>query len=323
MKKIILSVLVLLVASQGYSQKTIKLAFNHNLGANSFAFNTESVNDVSNKFKVTRLEYYISGISIVHDSGKVTEATDVYALVDPTKISEIDLGKHDVTNIEAINFSIGVDSKVNNEDPTKWPSSHPLAPKSPSMHWGWAAGYRFVAMEGGAGNSLSTVYQIHALGNQNYFPISIPTAGVESNGELVVTLNADYAKALSTLNVSAGIINHGETLEAVTLLRNFQNKVFTSTSGATNTLSTDNKLAENNLWSVFPNPSNGVANINLGSLNTSDMAYTILDNLGRQVIHKQLNGQSNIAIQLPKSGLYFVRVVRGNEIIGTRKLLIE
>lgn len=323
MKKILISILALFVATQGYSQKTIKLAFNHKLGSDNFAFNAESMNDISNKFKVTRLEYYISGISIVHDSGKVTPATDVYALVDPNKVSEIDLGKHNITNIEAINFSIGVDSKVNNEDPTKWPSSHPLAPKSPSMHWGWAAGYRFVAMEGGAGNSLSTVYQIHALGNDNYFPINIPTTGQENSGELVITLNADYAKALSTLKVSAGLINHSETMEAVTLLRNFQNKVFSSMTGATNTLSIANKLTEQSNWSVYPNPSQGPTQIDFGTMNTTNLSYSIIDGLGREVLVNTLDGKAVGTIALTKSGLYFVRIYRRNELIGTRKLIVE
>ena len=77
-----------------------------------------------------------------------TAIPNKWVLVNASEATEVDLGSHDVTNVEAVHFHIGVDSSVNHSDPASYPMGHPLAPVFPSMHWGWAAGYRFVAIEG-------------------------------------------------------------------------------------------------------------------------------------------------------------------------------
>jgi len=54
------------------------------------------------------------------------------------------------------------------------------APKSPPMHWGWAAGYRFRSFEGMTGASMThRMAKIHAsLENRNYNLLKLfPTAG--------------------------------------------------------------------------------------------------------------------------------------------------
>ena len=108
----------------------------------------------------------------MHDTGKISQATGVYILANASQVLEVDLGSFDVTNVEAIKFSVGVNEPENHEDPTKWDSNHPLYPKSPSMHWGWASGYRFVALEGKTGDQLNKTFEIHALGDDNYHKIS-------------------------------------------------------------------------------------------------------------------------------------------------------
>ncbi len=104
-----------------------------------------------------------------------------------------------------LTFSVGVDPGVNNGDPAAWASFHPLAPKSPSMHWGWASGYRFVALKGSQDRNFAQDFQIHALGNKNYFKQSIPTSATDVNGALVVSINADYTKAVSQIGMANGL----------------------------------------------------------------------------------------------------------------------
>ena len=130
MKKITLITALISMVCGLSAQKTVNLKFNHKLGTSAFAFNQKTSNDMSNDLNFNRCEYYISKISIVHDGGKVSDATGVYSLVDPTSTATIDLGMHTITTVESINFSVGVDQPNNNADPTKWASSHPLAPKN-------------------------------------------------------------------------------------------------------------------------------------------------------------------------------------------------
>src|SRR5690606_23624170 len=161
------SLLLLLLAgcTDAFAQTPVELHISHMLGANGLAFGSTAHNDLGNDFNVSRLEYYISKIQIHHDGGMTTDVYDHYILADGGQDVTDDLGSFNITTVESISFHIGVDAPINNADPALQPPGHPLALKTPSMHWGWASGYRFVAMEGKSGSGLSQSYEIHALGN--------------------------------------------------------------------------------------------------------------------------------------------------------------
>ena len=318
MKKITSIIIALLGATGMQAQTNINLKINHLLKDKSFAFNQTAQNDLNNNFNVKRLEYYISGISLIHDGGKVTNAKDVYILVDAGKNELFSLGTMDVTNVEAINFAIGVSPNVNNADPSAWPNGHALAPKSPSMHWGWSAGYRFVALEGKSGKDVNFTFEIHALGNKNYFKQSIPTNATIDNNEMTITLNADYTQSIKGIDVSSGLITHGEDDEAAYSLRNFQMNVFTSLDGKGNTLSVDNFKKPLQL-NVYPNPNSGYFNIDLGHISINNASYEILDITGKLI----QSGNASEQITVNEKGIYFLTVVleSGNRI--SKKICIQ
>lgn len=319
MKKSITLITVLVMALNVSAQTDVKLTINHLLGSTPFAFNSEAENDLGDKVKLQRLEYYISGISITHDGGTVTDASDVYILVKANKIDTIELGNFDITNVESINFSVGVDPGVNNGDPAAWASFHPLAPKSPSMHWGWASGYRFVAIEGKSGTNFAQDFQIHALGNKNYFKQSIPTSATDVNGALVVSINADYTKAVSQIGMANGLIEHSENKEAAECLRNFQTKVFSSLDGTGNTLSARD-INVPNAFGINPVPSKGEVNIVLKDNRFYHGNMIVTDITGRKILNSPV-GTSN-TISIDKKGLYFLTIY-GDGVKSTKKLIIN
>ncbi|MBO6515101.1 MAG: T9SS type A sorting domain-containing protein [Bacteroidia bacterium] len=320
MKHVITLSLALSVALSSIAQKNVKFKIDHKLKDQAFSFNQESINSLGNKFNVKRLEYYISEISLVHDGGKTSDASDVYMLVNAGYETEVDLGQFNITNLEAINFSVGVDPGVNNADPTQWPKSHPLSPKSPSMHWGWASGYRFVAIEGKSGSSLNRVFEIHALGNDNYFDISIPTSGTDDNGDLLVVLNADYANALAKIDLSSGLIVHGEEDQAVTLLRNFQRDVFKSSEGNKNTVGLT-RNPELQVTKLFPNPTSGVFTVSVSNM-SKGISLFITDLTGRAVHLESINLESNTYAVLNK-GVYVVTIRDSEGIFTTTRLVVD
>ena len=319
MKKTITLIVVLLIAINVSAQKDVKLTINHFLGSSPFAFNSEVANDVGDKIKLQRLEYYISGLSITHDGGIVTDISDVYILVKANKTDTIQLGNFNITSVESINFSVGVDPDVNNGDPAKWSSFHALSPKSPSMHWGWASGYRFVALEGKSGSNFAQDFQIHALGNKNYFKQSIPTTASDVNGALVVSLNADYTKAVSQIGMSNGLIEHSEVNEAAICLRNFQTKVFSSLSGEGNTLSTKN-LDISNAFRINPIPSNGEVTIDLKDSRFNNGNMVVTDITGKEIFSSLVNLSSTISIET--AGIYFLTIY-GDGVKSTKKVIIN
>ena len=319
MKKVISLITVLVMALNVSAQTDVKLTINHLLGSSPFAFNTEAENDMGDKVKLQRFEYYISGISITHDGGTVTDASDVYILVKANKTDTIQLGNFNVTNVESINFSVGVDPGVNTADPAQWGALHALAPKSPSMHWGWASGYRFVAMEGKSGSNFAQDFQIHALGNKNYFKQSIPTSATDVNGALVVSLNADYTKAVSQIRMANGLIEHSGDKEAASCLRNFQTKVFSSLSGEGNTLSTKD-IDVPNAFGINPVPSKGEVDIVLQDNRFFHGNMVVTDIAGRNVYSSSVGTSNTISIET--AGIYFLTIY-GDGVKSTKKLIIN
>lgn len=320
MKKLITTTTILLMSVYVFAQKDVNLTINHKLGTKDFAFNAEAQNDLGHKFRLNRLEYYISGISIVHDGGTETKVSDIYILAKANKADTIRLGNLNVTQIESINFSVGVDPGVNNGDPAQWGSFHPLAPKSPSMHWGWASGYRFVALEGKSGNNFAQDFQIHALGNRNYFNQNIPVQGKDVNGALLITLNADYTKAVSGMDMNAGLYEHSERREAATCLRLFRNNVFTNESGEGNTLSVKEVKVEN-AFGAYPNPSSGSFSIQLDDNRFQSAELEIMNLLGEVIKETKLSGNWQ-TVSLNKRGVYFL-TLKKNGLISTEKIIVQ
>lgn len=316
LKLFTLSILLVALGFTVKAQTPVELHITHKLSGNPFAFNMATQNNLGNDFNVTRLEYYISKISITHDGGMVTDVPNHYILADGSQNVTDALGSYNITSVESVSFHIGVDTPINHEDPSLQASGHPLAPKSPSMHWGWQAGYRFVALEGNAGTSLAQVFQIHALGDQNYFKVTVNVAGINQGGKIIIPVNADYTQAIKDIDVSSGIFSHGDVDEAVTLLQNFRDNVFY----AGHPVSVANAPKATAQVSVFPNPSNGTVNINAGNA-AADIQ--IIDVQGRTVAtqHKA-SGVGNVTLKLNNAGLYFVKVTTAEGATSVQKLQV-
>ena len=197
MRAITLFSFLLLITLQAVSQNQIYLKINHKLGSESFEYKKEVKNNLNESFQLTRLQYYISGIKIYHDNEINTYYPNKFMLITANgTFSKELIGDLDFETIEAIEFLIGVKTPENNDDPTAWETNHPLSPKEPSMHWGWSAGYRFVAMEGKSGPNLDKLFEIHGLGNDNLIAAKINVTPKDENGEKVIELDADYTKII-------------------------------------------------------------------------------------------------------------------------------
>jgi hypothetical protein len=311
---------MLLFAVSINAQTDVELKINHKLGVEDFMLDAVGTNNLGHEFKATRLEYYLTRVTIVHDGGTETAVSDdVMALVRPEdEISTtIELGNFDVTSIESVKFHIGVYEPINNDDPTLWEADHPLAPKSPSMHWGWAAGYRFIAYEGFGGVDFSQNFQLHGLGNSNYFEVETDV-WVETVGDaLVMSVNGDYAAGLNDIDLTAGTISHGETGDARKVLQNWRDVVF-----GLYTVGIDEDVPQLN-WSVYPNPSNGDIVVNFE--NTTEInQVNIINPLGEIVQTTLSNDNKQMELRIPDSGIYFVSVLNAKgETIATERLIIK
>lgn len=322
MKKLSVLICVLALAIGIKAQTNVKFTINQTMSGQNFALGMEGKNNLGNDFKFSRLQYYISAMKLVHDGGKISEASDVYILMNGNKTDTVSMGEHNITKIEAVEFSVGVDPSVNNQDPTQWPKDHALSPKSPSMHWGWASGYRFAALEGTCGSGFSQKFELHALGNENFFKIRIPVESTDLNGDQLITINADYTMALKGINVSSGLILHGTDNQAVTLLKNFKNEVFTSTSGAGNVYASVQTVADAEI-NVYPNPNNGTFDIDLGKVAFDISLIRITDMAGKIIKEVRPENLSLHNFSLANSGVYIAAIESKDGAILNRKIVVQ
>jgi len=320
MKKITLLALSAMFALSIQAQQNVYLKIDHFLGSNAFAMNTAATNNLGNDFNVTRLQYYIAEIKIVHDGGQVTDVPNKWILVNANATVNELLGSFSITAIEAIKFGIGVEQSYNHLDPASYAMSHPLAPKSPSMHWGWSAGYRFVAMEGNSGASLNQTYEFHALGDANYYTFTIPTSGATVGSNLEITVNADYEKAFYNIDLGSGNnIIHGEVGKAAELLINFSNNVFTSSEG-----NSAIGIIEDNEpnFAIGPNPSSQSVLVSAEAMNGGSYDLVVTDITGKIVAKSSVKSGGKTQLQFNHQGVYFISILQNGARIKVEKVLI-
>ena len=305
----------LLIVNLAISQsKTVLLNIEHRLGTDTCATGVEGINNLGNPFKLNRIEYYMDEIILVHDGGS-SDTAAALALVDGFNETSLNLGTFTVDSLESIRFAIGVNTSLNHLDPTTYNPNHPLAPKSPSMHWGWTAGYRFIAAEGLGGSTFSQIFEFHGLGDGNYAHLTLPTSGtLITSDTLLITITADYNELFRGINLGSGPISHGETGGAAQTLQNINNYVFTSSEGNAAMGLTE----KTPVVGIYPNPSNGQFIIESSQAGT----YEVLDMLGRNIMNGTLDPGTN-NVNLNANGLFLLCISSLEGQTTVRKIHVE
>lgn len=297
------------IASLAVGQKTVKIQLNHLLESENLSEDVVGTNNLSDTYILERVEYYISEISILHDGSQEIKIPDLWVLVDGfDQVTEIDLGNHLIDQIEGVSFYVGVDPDHNHLDPVLWPADHPLAPQAPSMHWGWAAGYRFIALEGYGGPNYNQRIEVHGLGDGNYYKTQIRHQGVEMNNEVTISIDADYTKAFHDISVNGGLVVHAENAEAQFCLQNFSSRVFTANTSTTSIVDPIYHYSK-----VYPNPTRGEIQF-LGFEILDDDILVVSDIQGRLL--RKMEGQNfKSGIFLNTKGQLVIRILRGDQTI--------
>lgn len=300
------------------AQTDVVLRINHKLDNSTFLLNVESQNNLAHQFRATRLQYYITRITVVHDGGQelaITDDTVALITAGVDAFTDVPLGNLNVTAIEGVKFHIGVYSPMNTADPSLHPSDHPLAPQAPSMHWGWAAGYRFLVYEGNSGANFAQMFQLHGLGDANYFETEITVTGQDYLGAQYIAIDGNYEEGLYGIDMNSGVVAHGVDLQDLDALINFRDRVFTAASSSVGL----DEIAEVN-WNVYPNPSNQSEVFIQYPANFDDVDATVTDSRGRIIASFALANQSQISLN--ESGIYFVQLKNAGVVVGTKKIVV-
>lgn len=136
----------------------LTLEFDNVAGSQDLTMNTvEYTNASGEKFKVTKLKYYVSNISLKNENGSTftVPQDNSYFLVDESISGGGEVVVKDVPagNYTAVTFTIGVDSARNLEvdgNPAKVVGAlnFGVGGEGKEMYWGPSSGYIFLKMEG-------------------------------------------------------------------------------------------------------------------------------------------------------------------------------
>lgn len=241
--------------------KHVTLSIHHLLSQDTCAVGINATNNLGNQFKLNRFQYYLDEIILMHDNGTVDSVSGVH-LLEGFGSTTLDLGTVTMDSLESIRFAIGVNAGLNHLDPTQYPMQHPLAPKSPSMHWGWSSGYRFIAVEGNSGSTFNQTFEFHGLGDNNYAHLTLPTSGTHHTDSVHIDVVAQVENLFRNIDLTSGPVSHGETGDAHTALYNFNNHVFYSLEG--NAAMQVEEIPVKSL-ELYPNPNAGRAMVRVES----------------------------------------------------------
>lgn len=299
---------VFIISGVNAQTKELLIQFNHNYDGVPFVLDDIYTVDDSTSIQISRMEYYLHINSVTDNANNTVSFDDTYLLVN-TSQNQYSIGHYDVTDVMDLSFHIGVAPEVNHNDPALLPSSHPLAPQIPSMHWGWSAGYRFIAIEGMVDKNhddvFESVIQYHAVDSTYYKPTSITGSTVENESSIIFYIDVNYDKMLEDINTSDAGVFHGLHDENLALINNIvSNDVFT--------VSENLHLSETSLNSVvYPNPFIDVINLELNQIAT----IKLFNIHGKLIEVQELEkGQNRITSEHLDKGLYVLSVETNSSI---------
>ena len=165
-------------------------------------------NAAAQEFSVTRLDFLLSDFALHRRGGAWLQASNWQTCI---KLGE---GRSNATvaglesgTYDRIRFHVGLTPELNHSDPALYPPGHPLNPNLNGLHWGWAGGYVFFALEGLWRDERNQWrgYSFHLGNDPQLMTIELPVAlELNEDKSLVLTLDLDglLARKLGEDNAS-------------------------------------------------------------------------------------------------------------------------
>lgn len=309
MKKIF-GIIFVLGSVNLWSQLNLDLKIVH-LWKNSYFDLANTYTDFDdNDVQITRTQYYLSNFVIYHDGGQSMSLDSVFVL-GSSNISTYPLKEvFGVTVIDSVEFDLGIDPNWNHLDPTLYDPSHPLAPQTPGMHWGWTSGYNFLVIEGSvdsdANGSLDAVFEFHAVGDNNYLRHVGPLEPnmLYNGNHATIEFQCNISDWLVGVDLTSALFNHGPLpLNQILIDNTLVNTVF-AYSGKTASVG-ENDLNQNSVHFDYSMPYAPTIFYKFPKSQYVDLK--VIDMKGNSVLQaKQLEKEGNFFInkELP-SGIYF------------------
>ena len=331
MRQFILLVFFLLSAQLVLAQSNeVQFTFHHHVNGEELKVNETLFTIWNGKtMRIDRAEFYLAEISLIDAGGGKTTLNDQYILADAGEPGTVwSVGNVDLNDIKGVEVHIGVDQAKNHLDPSTYQLGHPLGFQDPSMHWGWSAGYRFMAIEGYVDNNNDGVpeslFQYHNLGDNLYYTTSIDGEATAENGVLKVKIDVDYTKLFEGMTLIGNLIHHGSNSQNQKMLTNASTEGFLTMSA----VSSQDDIARNSLsLTTTPNPAYGHIMLSQDldpSIQTVDL--NVVNAMGQSVAYRQgipAQGQIGLDLQGWPAGTYFYGLYQDGRLIARNSFVIR
>ncbi len=333
MKHLSALLLALALAASTHAQTTnqIILSFSHRAGGDSLVLNETVFNIWNGKaVSLSRADFYVSEIEMFHSTPPIhhTPLTDQYLLVSAkSPDTKFDLGTWPVDALHGVYLRFGVPKAVNHNDPAAWPNDHPLAPKNPTMHWGWSAGYIFMAINGKVDNDNDGIpeayFEYHSLGDTLYQRTQVDGGNLAQNGVLRLNFVLDYVQLFKNLDLDPYLYVHGSGALNRTMLTNAATQKFITlpTLTATGDLSENSRRVQ-----TAPNPATAETQISWDLPAAGPLQLIVTNTLG-QTVHTRTSLPASGAIRLETAtlpnGLYQCGFSENGELVARKTLFVQ
>lgn len=131
---------------------TVSIEFDNRVGDQKLVLGTPAYkNSAGESFAITKLNYFVSNISLKNENGTVIQFPDQYFLVRQTDVNsqKISLKNIPSGNYTELTYLIGVDSLKSVSPVTERTGVlDPTSYGDDGMYWSWNSGYIFMKLEG-------------------------------------------------------------------------------------------------------------------------------------------------------------------------------
>lgn len=200
-------------------------------GKEAFIQIGEYTNSFGEVLQVVNLSHMISDMALEREDGTWLLLDDGFQHFNiwggRTKFDyKIPAGKY-----KGLKLKMGLDYDINHGDPALWPSKHPLSTNITSLHWGWAGGYIFQALDGRwkkVGDAdFTKTFSFHTATDNFVRNFAMPYQGANSElyfelkegQQLVLPLEYHLDQVLGNRSMAAGSVSHSSGTNEAKLMQ--------------------------------------------------------------------------------------------------------
>ena len=204
---------------------TLAIEISGKMNDQPLAFGTQQYTNSENQYlRFTDFYFYLSEVELLKADGTATKVEEVilHNFKNPQTLTNI-IEKGDYTQIR---YNLGLTTELNESDPSTFEANHPLS-DAQFMHWGWAAKYKYIKVEGKVDEedisvlNNSFAYHTGDDGSDRSITQDLNVTIGENGEKLALEFQVDLDKVFAGVDMIEDNTSHAITPIAIQIHDNF------------------------------------------------------------------------------------------------------